>query len=53
MKLFFVVDLIPKKIGSPINIVITAWTGMPLGDKPLEKIGSVVALKITSADPVG
>jgi hypothetical protein len=53
VKLFFVVDFIPKKIGSPINIVITAWTGMPLGDKLLEKIGSIVALKITSADPVG
>ena len=53
MKLFFVVDLIPKKIGSPINIVITAWTGMPLGDKLLEKIASVIPLKITSVDPVG
>jgi hypothetical protein len=48
-----VVDLIPKKIGSPINIVITAWTGMPSGDKLPKKIGSVVALKITSVDPVG
>ena len=47
------VDLIPKKIGSPINTVITAWTDMPLGNKLLEKIGSVNALKITSVDPVG
>jgi hypothetical protein len=52
VKLFFVVDLIPKKIGSDKNRNYSMdWHA--IRRQTLEKIGSVVALKITSADPVG